>query len=218
MKRFSRIIAAVVLLATAFGARAQYYEIANQVQNLLSTALSGSFRYKGYVGMSALAGMGDRRANFVGVSTTQGFRYASWFFMGAGIGVDVAMSRNTSYLLPQEDYYYGTHTTKAMIPVFSDFRFIIGGERTAAFIDIKAGATWLVGNGELLLDNATMGHGAQFYLRPSIGVRIPVLAGDNRKAINIGITYQLITSDNFYNYYGNSASLNSLGATISYEW
>lgn len=221
MKNFYRIIASVLLLGAASAASAQYYAIANQVQNMLSTALSGSFKYKGYVDASATAGLGQKRANFLGISTTQGFQYASWFFMGAGLGVDVALSRNVEGF--DENYnsrYYGAHKTKAMIPLFSDFRFKIGGEKSvAAFIDIKAGATWLIGNGDLLLDDgATLGHGTQFYLKPSLGLRIPVNSDNTRQAINIGITYQLITSDNNYSYYDDTVSLNNLGMTISYEW
>lgn len=221
MTKFYRIVASVLLLGAASAASAQYYAIANQVQNLLSTALSGSFRYKGFVDASATAGIGDKRANFLGVSTTQGFQYASWFFMGAGLGVDVALSRNVESNIDYGDMRYSRdHKTKAMIPLFSDFRFTIGGDKgVAAFIDIKAGATWLIGHGDLLLDDgATLGHSAQFYLKPSIGIRIPTNSSNTRQAINIGFTYQLITSDNNYGYYDDNVSLNNLGMTIAYEW
>lgn len=216
MKRIKSLLVIVALLLGGATARAQYYEIANQVQNMLGKALSGSFNYKGFVDVSALGGTGDKKVNFFGVSTTQGFKYASWFYMGVGLGVDVATAKNGAVRTADGRPYDG-NTTKAMIPVFSDFRFNIGGTGTNVFIDIKAGATWLVGNGDLVVDDIAMTHGTQFYLRPSLGVRIPV-STDTRRVLNIGVTYQLITSDNFYNYNNNSLSLNAFGATISYEW
>ena len=63
-----------------------------------------------------------------------------------------------------------------------------------------------------------MGHGAQFFFRPAIGVRIPVSASNPKQAFNIGITYQLLTSNNIYRPYGSSGTLSSFGATIGFEW
>lgn len=79
---FRLLVIALMLAAGSQASRAQYYEITNQLTNLISPALSGSFNYKGYVEASGLAGVGHNRANFIGISTTQGFRYASWFYMG----------------------------------------------------------------------------------------------------------------------------------------
>lgn len=50
MKQFKRqILLLIVFLSFTFVAKAQFYEIANQVPQLLSPALSGSFNYKGYI-------------------------------------------------------------------------------------------------------------------------------------------------------------------------
>lgn len=98
MKRTGKfIMAAVIAMAATASAHAQYYEIAGQLPSLISPALSGSLNYKGFVEASGTAGIGDSRANFIGVSTSQGFKYADWFFMGVGIGVDVAMAKNVNY-------------------------------------------------------------------------------------------------------------------------
>ena len=91
-KIFALAVAAVLAVGMAVPARAQYYEIANQLSGLISPALSGSMQYRGFVEASGLAGMGKNRANFLGVSTSQGFQYSSWFFMGVGMGIDVAMA------------------------------------------------------------------------------------------------------------------------------
>lgn len=223
MKRISLFIAAVLLLC-APASKAQYYEIANQLTGLLRPALSGAFNYKGYVELSGVAGLGHDRANFVGVSTTQGFRYASWFFMGVGLGVDVAIAHQTplSYGPDGSSYpdYYGRDMskTKVMIPVFSDFRFNIGDQTsTSFFIDLKIGAAWLMGSSYLRMDRGCLSDDTQFYFKPSIGVRM-ALGNDNKKAINFGITYQLLTSNNNYYWHSNSLTLSNVGATIGFEW
>lgn len=83
----------MALVLAAPKASAQYYEIATQLPQLISPALSGSLNYKGFVELSGTAGIGNNRVNDIGISTTQGFRYASWFFMGVGAGVDVVMAQ-----------------------------------------------------------------------------------------------------------------------------
>lgn len=215
------------LLVAALGwvteAKAQYFEIANQLPNMISPALSGSFRYKGYVEVSGTAGFGDNRVNVLGVSTSQGFRYSSWFFMGAGLGVDVAMnnSRIPTPAPDRPDYWqHSSAKTKVMVPVFTDFRFNFGNMGgISMYADLKVGAMWLMGNSYLRLQNGCMTGDAQFYLKPSVGVRVPVGGNDSSHAVNIGLTYQLITSSNNYNYWRNETlTLNGLGVSIAYEW
>lgn len=221
MKRFYSLLlllAALVPLSLS----AQYYEIANQLPSLISPALSGSGSYKGFVEFSGLAGLGHNRANDIGISTSQGFQYTSWFFMGVGVGVDVMMAQQPEGWQPNPDYdymYRGTAKTKAMIPVFSDFRFNIGERNTTSFfIDLKLGAAWLIGRDYLRMADGFMSNSTQFFFRPSIGVRIPVSAQNSKQAFNIGLTYQLLTSNNNYYWNSNSLTLNNLGVSVSYEW
>lgn len=229
MKRFLLSALTLGALVAAVPARAQYYQIANQLPGLLSPALSGSFNYKGYVELSGTAGVGANRANFIGVSTTQGFKYSSWFFMGVGLGVDVAMAQGHKAPVPQvQTYGYGGQDcdcfcvakTKAMIPVFTDFRFDFGSQSTiSAFIDLKLGAAWLIGSPYLRLHDAYISNDAQFYCKPTVGVRIPVNEHNSSQAFNIGLTYQLMTTEN--NYYwnpGGNITLNNFGVTLGYEW
>ena len=217
------LLGGLIALFSSSKAEAQYYELVNQLPNLLSPALSGSMNYKGYVDVTGTLGVGNDRANFVGVSTSQGFQYSSWFFMGAGIGVDLATS-SISNPIPENTGYYGyppLSRTKAMIPIFSDFRFNIGGNTSPSFfIDIKAGATWLIGRSYLELNNGALSNRAQFLLRPSIGVRIPTSKNNPKAAMNIGLTYQLITADNSWSYwnYNYGPTLSSLGLNVGYEW
>lgn len=229
-KIFSRLIASVAagfaVFATSISADAQYAQIVNQIPELLQPALSGSMNYKGFVDVTSTFGVGDDRANFVGVSTTQGFQYSSWFFMGVGIGVDVAMSstgeRFNPSLRPDPGYSPSMARTKAMIPLFTDFRFNFGSKTGPSFYaDIKAGATWLIGGSYLELNNGSLSTRTQFLLRPSVGVRIPTSSRAPKQAVNLGVTYQLITANNSWGYWNNSpydTTLNSLGLTVGYEW
>lgn len=216
-KALTATVAAIIIGSAS--ASAQYYEMANQLTNLISPALSGSLNYKGFLEFSGTAGVGSSRANFIGISTSQGFTYSSWFFMGAGIGIDVALAPDRDEPAPQPGYYNGVKT-KAMMPIFSDFRFNIGSNPAATgfFIDIKLGAAWLLGNDLLDLGDSYMGNGAQFYLKPSLGMRIPVSRSNSSRAVNIGVTYQLLTSGNNYGYRGGDVTLSSIGASIAYEW
>ncbi len=224
MKRLHRILStAALILAAVIPARAQYFQIASQVRDLISPALTGGSAYKGYVEASVLPGIGSNRATFYGVSTSQGYQYRSWFFMGAGIGVDVATAVLPTGVTGEtiRPSYFGheTATTKAMIPVFTDFRFNLGkSTSTSAYIDLKLGATWLIGGSYLQLADKCLGSSAQFYMKPSVGVRIPVSVTSSRRAIDIGLTYQLITSDRNYGYGSSTVSLNNIGVTLAYEW
>ena len=222
-KLLSLAVAAVLAAGMAVPARAQYYEIANQLPSLISPALSGSMQYRGFVEASGLAGMGKNRANFLGISTSQGFQYASWFFMGVGMGVDVAMAQQDDRYGawdPDDWEYGGTAKTKCMIPVFTDFRFRIGNDNSvAAVIGLKLGAAWLLGDDDLMMKTAYMSNETQFYFRPSRGVRIPVSSQNPKQAVNVAVTYQLLTSNNNYTYWhDNSVTLHNLGLTVGFEW
>lgn len=216
------LFAVTMLSGAVIPSQAQYYELANQLPSLISPALSGSMRYKGYVDVGFTGGFTDNKANFLSFSTSQGFQYSDWFFMGAGLGIDVTFRNNdlpSDY--PDDKWNYSTTSTGAMMPVFTDFRFIIGNNKAVAgfFIDLKIGATFLLGSDYMEFRDGYLTNSANFYLKPSIGVRIPVNNRNPRQAINLGLTYQLITSDNNLTWYGgNSLTLNSVGATVSYEW
>lgn len=221
MKRFYLLVIALASLLPLH-VSAQYYQIANQLPQLISPALSGSLNYKGFVEVSGLAGVGHNRANVIDFSTTQGFQYSSWFFMGVGAGVDVVMAQQPQGWRPNPDYdymYRGNTKTKVMIPLFSDFRFNIGSqEATSFFIDFKVGASWLIGSDYLRMADGFMTNETQFYFQPSVGLRIPVSKERPDHAVNVGVSYQLLTSNNNYYCNDNSLTLNNLGVSISYEW
>ncbi len=218
MKLLKSILIGLAVALSSTSASAQYYQIANQLTNVLRPALSGSLSYKGFVEVNGIAGIGTNRANFIGISTSQGFQYSSWFYMGVGMGIDVAMARNVDNR--PEGNFYGVNISKnmAMLPLFTDFRFNFGSIAGASlFIDAKLGAAWFLGSKYLGLYDSYMSHSAQFMLQPSMGVRIPA-DGKSNRAINIGLTYRLITSNYNYGWDGNTTSLNGFGLAIAYEW
>ena len=219
MNKLKRLFIAAAVGLTGLSANAQYYEIANQISNLVSPALSGAGSYRGFVELSGMPGFGTNRANFVELSTSQGFKYSNWFYMGAGLGVDIVRSSLGDVVVNDRAYNYETTQTKCMIPVFTDFRFFIGPESSlSAYADLKFGAAWLIGSKYLAMTEGYMTNGTQVYFKPSIGVRIPVKQGDPKHAFNLGLTYQLITSNNSWIYGNHNVTLNNLGVTLSYEW
>lgn len=215
-------MAAGALALGSFASRAQYYELANQLPRLITPALSGSMNYKGFVELTGVGGLGTNRANFVGLSTSQGFRYSSWFFMGVGAGVDIARSSLTDDS-PAFDQRpdWGTRSlaqTRVLVPVFSDFRFTLGSPTAiGGYIDLKMGAAWLMGSRSLMLSEGYLSTATQFLLQPSVGVRIPV-SNNGNQAVNIGLTYRLLTANRNYSWSGGSSTLNNIGATIGFEW
>lgn len=228
------VVALVVAVAAQPG-QAQVWQATSQLSNMLSPILSGSGRYKGLVEVSGYAGVSNAKINHVEISTSQGYQYNSWFYMGAGIGVDIvhtpdpdapdrpaaADGWNNGY---NYNYYgrYGYKRTGVMLPVFTDFRFDIatGSAPTSpsVLIDLRLGASWLLGNRYMMTDHGYLSNQTQFYCRPSVGVRIPVSSAFPRQAVSIGVSYLLLTSGNNYWYYGESQTLSAFGASVSFEW
>ena len=215
---------AMLFLTGTAAASAQYYEIANQLPGLIQPALLGGFNYKGYVDAHYARALGNYQADFVGVSTSQGWKYRDWFFMGVGIGVEGIMSHTDSGYGQWGDAQQpdmdgrSTRTGGVMIPIFTDFRFNIGAQNKASFfIDVKLGCSFLLGRDYVQIHNGYLTNQEYFYLRPTLGVRIPVNSANPKQAINVGVEYQLLTA-NYWSSWNRDVTLNALGASISYEW
>lgn len=214
---------AAFALSVTCSASAQYYEIANQLPGLIQPALIGGFNYKGYVDADYIKGVGNHNVDFLGFSTTQGLRYADWFFMGVGIGVDVVFSHTNddfgNWGNTRPDFDPGnSEKTGVMIPLYTDFRFNIGGmTKTSFFINLKVGCSFLVGDNYMAVDNGYLTSQQYFLLRPSLGVRIPVSSTNPKQAFNISAVYQLLTS-NYWDCRSSNITLNGVGVDISFEW
>lgn len=212
------------IVSTLIPAKAQYYQMANQLGQLIAPALSGSFHYKGFVDASYLYGVGSRQASYVEVITTQGMRYSDCFFMGVGAGVQAIISDPKSTFNDWDNVYdgfdrfHGRTKTGWVIPLFTDFRFTLGDQISIGmFIDLRLGCSFLLSNDYLEIGNGYMTNSECFYLRPSFGMRIPVNINNPKQALNIGVTYQLITS-NYWYYHSSKSTLSAFGVTFGFEW
>lgn len=216
-----RILAPLLLLAalaaSSTSASAQYYELANQLGNIIRPALSGSFAYRGTVELSGIAGVGYDRINTLEITTVQGFKYADWFFMGAGLGIDLAIGGDGAI----DGWNHTVKQYKAMMPLFSDFRFNIGGEsKPSFFVDLRLGAAWFFGDNYLDTRHNYIDNGTYFYLKPGIGVRFPLNKENPTRAFNVALTYQLLTNSGSggYFYRDRSVAMSGFGVTLGYEW
>lgn len=209
-------------MLSSLSASAQYYEIANRIPSLIQPALSGSGQYKGFIEAGYSKTLGNYDADFLELSTSQGFQYNSWFYMGVGLGVDVLFShKNDDWGSDWENPSYGSDrgstTTAAMIPLFTDFRFNIGGNSGASFfIDMKVGCSFLLGNKYISIGDGYLTNQEYFYLRPSIGMRIPTNSRNPKQAVDIGINYRLLTS-NYWNSWSRNITLNSIGVSLAFD-
>lgn len=209
-------------MALPFTANAQIYEAINTLQSVLSPALSGSGRYKGYVEAGYSHTLSHYNGDFVEISTSQGYQYNSWFFMGAGLGVDVLFSHKSPHwgegMATPPPNMRGVATTAPMLPLFADFRFLIGSSSKASFfLDLKVGCSFLLTNKLIAIGDGYLTNREYFFLDPSIGVRIPCNKKNSKQAIDIGVKYKLLTSNYWYNY-NNNITLQSLGAFLAFEW
>lgn len=219
MKKLFTLIASLsTLFATSSTADAQYYAIARQATDLVTTAITGGINYKGYVDVGYTAGVGSRKADILEFTTTQGIQYNKWFFMGAGMGVDVLFSHvDDGYGMgfPGNKSY---STTAAMIPLYTSFRFTPGSSKTASFYaDVRLGASFLIGKSYVKVGKGYLSNSECFYLRPTVGVHFPINDKKPSQALNLGLSYQLLTNEYWYGSSSNTV-LNSVGVTLSYEW
>lgn len=221
------LLKALAIIACVFSfsnrADAQFYEIANRIPSLISPALSGSFNYKGYVEAGYSKAIGNYDADFAEISTSQGFKYANWFYMGVGLGVDVLFAHqneNWGNWQPGNsfDFNHGSRTTAVMMPLFTDFRFNFGKSTSATFFaDLKLGCSFLLSNKYIAIGDGYLTNQEYFYLRPTIGIRIPTNINNSKQAVSIGLNYKLLTS-NYWSNWSRNITLNSFGASLSYEW
>lgn len=215
MKSIRRILLALLAaVAVVLPAKAQYYQMINQGTQMINTALQGGFYYRGFVEGAYLNGIGNNRASFLEITTTQGFKKADWFYMGIGAGVDIVFA---NYGEAQSQINgQATKQTGVMIPLFSDFRFNIGSQTaTAAFVDVRLGASFLVGGDYLQVGDSYINRNECFYFKPSIGMRIPVDKNNSNHAFNVAASYMLVNTG-YWNY--DNINLSAIGITIGYEW
>lgn len=215
IKKFA--IALTMMSGIASSASAQYYQIANQAANMISSIFTAGATYRGFFHTGFTRGMGNYEANVLEFTTTQGAQFTNWFYMGIGAGVDVMFTKENNDFNPSDRWPDQSFTSQGvMIPLYSDFRFNIGNNsKPSFFADLRIGAAFLVGKDYIRINDGYIGQSECFYLRPTVGVRLPVSKSNPKLAVNLGLSYQLITTE----YWGGrNIALNSLGLTAGFEW
>lgn len=226
MKLRSIVLAVAVAVVAIFSqsASAQLYEITSRIPQLIQPALMGGAGYKGFLEAGYSKTTGAYNADFVEFSTSQGFRYSSWFYMGVGLGVDILNSHvsdqwgdgwqnNGGF-----DYDHSSTRRAVMMPLFTDFRATLGNSQIASFfIDLKLGCSFLLSNKYIEIGNGYLTNQQYFYLRPSVGVRIPVSQKYPKQAIDLAVNYKLLTS-NYWNRNSYDITLNAFGVSAAFEW
>lgn len=224
MRTLTKIIITLsIAIATSIAAHAQFYELVSHGTDMLKPVLQGGQNYRGFVEVSYLKGLGDKQANFLELSTTQGFKYRDWFFFGVGAGIDwMKTTANDGGYRPSATSTNNTNCTNsaAMVPLFTDFRFNIGDiSGTSFFIDLRVGAGFYIADKYIIVGDGYINTSESFYLKPSMGLRIPVSSTDSKYAINVGASYQLLTNSYWYSPGpSNSIALSSMGVNVSFEW
>lgn len=216
-----RITVSLIVVFTTILASAQYFEAATTIPSLLSPGLSGSGAYKGFVEAGYSHTLSHYNGDFIEISTSQGYQYNSWFFMGLGIGFDMLLShtgQNWGQGMTKPPEEKNWTTTAPMLPIFSDFRFFIGdNSKVAFFLDLKVGCSFLLSNKYVAIGDGFLTNREYFFLDPSIGVKIPVNKMKPKQAFDVGVRYKLITSNYWYKS-NNNITLQSLGAFVAFEW
>lgn len=110
--------------------------------------------YRGFIDTGGAVGVGDYGDPVFSFSTSHGYQFGPYFFIGAGLGVD---------------YHFDWET--AFMPIFADLRgYFINGKVTP-FIGAKAGYSPLK-NGEGTYFNPNIG--ASFFVSDDIALNITV--------------------------------------------
>lgn len=205
-------------------ANAQWGQIVNRLPSLISPAVSGNGSYRGFIDAGYTKTFGHYDADFIEISTTQGYQYNSWFFMGVGLGADIIFAHQdnnwgTDWTASNSfDFYHSSRKNAVMIPLYSDFRFKFGGSEFASFFaDLRAGCSFLMSDDYIPIGSGYLTSRQYFYLRPTIGMRIPLNSKNPKLATYIGITYKLLTS-NYWSSWNRNITLNSIGASVGFEW
>lgn len=184
MKRAFTILALVASLCTQAMAQSEFRE--------------RNMAYKGFanIGLGSSFYDGSKSTSF-SFTTSHGVQINPLFFAGAGIGVDLASSSETS-------------GATVVAPIFGQLRVNLLNRQISPFIDFKGGGT--------------VGDSKGGYVEPSIGVSMPVA---NRFAIDFSFAYILYTHKEKYtgwaggyNFteYSDTECLHNIGFKFGFEF
>ena len=140
--------------------------------------------YRGFVDIGYAVGVGDYGDGVFAVSTSHGYQFNPYFFVGAGIGVDYHFDYETMFL-----------------PIFADLRGYFIDGRITPYIGVKIGYSPVDGTG--LFFNPSVG--ASFGISRKFALNISI--GYNLQRAEMYKSYY-----NYYYGYSHSYSDETLGA------
>ena len=149
--------------------------------------------YKGFVDLGYTAGVGDYGTGRVELTTSHGYQFNSYLFVGGGTGFQ---------------YYHEAETFT--MPIFADIRANFMKGPIVPFVGFKAGYTF-----DLSEDAGGLG----CYLSPSAGVKLAVSSGVALN-LSVGYTAQMVNIDyeDYSGYYSGHVTLNGVSFKVGIEF
>lgn len=208
-------LTSLLALSTVIAAHAQFSDLLQFAQTQQSLSL---YTYKGFVEAAYGAGVGHYQANKLEITTSHGVTNGN-IFAGIGAGIDI-LKTDTDHSDTRWEEGMDLSDNAYMVPLFLDFRYM-GKGAVSAFVDCKAGVSFLVNDAYITIDDGIIDNDVSFYLSCGVGVRFALGA---KSAFNVGINYSLISQryygyDDYY-YYSryDGISLHSIGISAGFEW
>lgn len=129
-------------------------------ENPFTKNFSDSYRptgYRGFVDFGGAVEVGDYGDGVISLSTSHGYQFNPYFFLGAGVGLD---------------YHFGWETV--FIPIFADARVNFMDRKITPFFDLKIGYSVADGQGFYMNPSVgvNFGFSPRFGLNASIGYNL----------------------------------------------
>lgn len=151
--------------------------------------------YKGFVDLGYTFGIGDYSINRLEITTSHGFQFNPYIFLGGGTGI-----------------HYFHESQSAAMPLFADFRVNFKQGPVVPFAGLKMGYTVMLSD-----DIEDLG----FYCAPSVGVKFMM---NHRMALNLSLGYTVQLFDYYYNdyyshyYYYATENLSGISLKLGLEF
>jgi len=129
---------------------------------------SASKCYRGFVDAGYTVGIGDYEFGRVELSTSHGYQFNPYVFLGAGVGLHFMQKYETNGM----EIALDTRDSKVDVPVFGNVRFNFAKSKIAPFVDGKVGY-YVTNNGGL-------------YYNVSAGCRFSINA---KQAVSVSVGY-----------------------------
>ena len=152
--------------------------------------------YKGFVDFGYIGDVSDYNASKVELSTSHGYQFNNYFFVGGGAALD-----------------YYTDADLFAIPIFANFKANFINKKVTPFADVKAG--YSVGDVEGVY--ATVGLGVRFSLKGKKAINLTLLYNYQQFDTTEDYSYS------YGNYYGHSTwdttyDLEGIGFKFGFEF